>query len=127
MVRGDKEISISRGLGRVLLMDDEEVLRSYGGSLLNHLGYSAETVSDGEEAVMLFIERRNSGQPFDFVILDINIPNGIGGESTIKRLLDIDPDIKAVVSSGDTESDLIKDYRKYGFRAALPKPFSASE
>jgi CheY-like chemotaxis protein len=127
MVGGDIENNVSKGLGSVLLMDDEETIRSYGTSLLNHLGYSVETVSDGEEAISLFTERKNVGQPFDVVVLDINIPKGSGGEYTIKRLLDVDPDIKAVVSSGDMESHLMRDYKKYGFSAALPKPYSTGK
>ena len=108
-------------------MDDEEMVRSYGSALLNYLGYSTETVSNGEQAISLFSAKKSSGQPFDVVILDINIPNGMGGDEAIKKLLHIDPDIKAVVSSGDVNSHLMTDFREYGFRAALPKPYSTSE
>jgi CheY-like chemotaxis protein len=127
MTRVNKENDVSDGPGSVLLMDDEEIIRSYGLALLNYLGYSVETASNGEQAISLFTARKNSRQPFDVVILDINIPDGMGGSETIKKLLHIDPDIKAVVSSGDVGSDLMTDFRKYGFTAALPKPYSTGE
>ncbi len=122
-----EERNSTRELGKILFMDDEEIIRSFGRDILGYLGYFVETASDGEEAVSLFTEKKKIGQPFDAVILDIHIPGGVGGESTIKRLLDIDPDIKAVVSSGDRQSDLMTNFRKYGFRAALPKPYSTGE
>jgi len=124
----DNEASkFSGARGRILLMDDEEIIRSYASTLLIYLGYSVETVSDGEEAVSLYTERKKIGQPFDIVILDLYILNGVGGEPTIKKLLDIDPGINAVVSSGNSESTVMKDFRKYGFRATLPKPYSAGQ
>jgi len=124
----DNEASkFSGARGRILLMDDEEIIRSYASTLLIYLGYSVETVSDGEEAVSLYTERKKIGQPFDIVILDLYILNGVGGEPTIRKLRDIDPGINAVVSSGNPESTVMKDFRKYGFRATLPKPYSAGQ
>jgi DNA-binding NarL/FixJ family response regulator len=68
-----------------------------------------------------------SGNPFDIVILDLTIRGGMGGAETIERLLAVDPDIKAIVSSGYSDDAIVSDYNNYGFRACLTKPYKLQE
>ncbi len=108
-------------------MDDEEPIRSYCGLMLSHLGHKSHAVCHGEEALSAYQEGLQVGEPFDLVILDIKVPHGMGGEETIKQLIQIDPDVKAVISSGYRESPLMVNYKEYGFKAALSKPYDMQE
>jgi len=113
--------------GRVLLMDDEENIRNMMEKMLFYLGYEVELAEGGDKAIALYKKAIKSGQPFDFVILDIVIPNGMGGKETIQTLLKIDPEIKAIVSSGYSDDPIMSDYRRYGFRGMLAKPFQIGD
>ena len=115
------------GKGRILVMDDEEMLREMLGNLLSADGYEVELTSDGAEAVKRYAEARESGQPFGAVILDMTIPGGMGGKETIKKLLEIDPNIIAIVSSGYSRDLVMAKYKQYGFSAVATKPYSAGE
>ncbi len=108
---------------RVLVMDDEESLRSLSQKMLERLGYKVDTVKDGVEAIETYKKNMVSGEPFDAVILDLTIKVGMGGEQTIKELLKIDPDVKAIVSSGYFNDPVMSDFEKYGFMGALAKPY----
>ena len=108
---------------RVLVMDDEEMLRKLARQMLERMGYAVETVKDGVEAIALYKSQKDSGEPFDAVILDLTIKGGMGGEQTIRELLEINPDVKAIVSSGYFDDPVMSDFKKYGFMGALPKPY----
>ncbi len=112
---------------RVLLMDDEEMLRKLVQQMLNRLGYDAQTVGDGAEAVRLYKAQKTAGTPFDAVILDLTIKDGMGGVETLKKLMAIDPNVKAVVSSGYFNDPVMSDFRAYGFCGAMPKPYQIAE
>jgi len=112
---------------RVLLMDDEENIKNMMEKMLFYLGYEVVLAEDGEKAIALYNRAIKSGQPFDFVILDIVIPNGMGGKETIQNLLKINPEIKAIVSSGYSDDPIMSDYRRYGFCGMLAKPFQIGE
>ena len=109
--------------GRILLMDDEDIVRNISGVMIRSLGHDVELAVDGEEAIAKYRESIKTGRPFDIVIVDLTIRGGMGGEEAIKELLQIDPDIKAVVSSGYTGSSALSEYRKIGFQACLTKPY----
>lgn len=109
---------------RILVMEDEEVLREFTSRLLSKLGYDVEVVTEGEEAIELFKKAKESGQPFDAVIMDLTIQGGLGGKETISKLREIDPEIKAILSSGYSNDPLIVDYRKFGFKAIVIKPYT---
>jgi two-component system, cell cycle sensor histidine kinase and response regulator CckA len=113
--------------GRILVMDDEAIMRDLFRDMLRLLGYEAEVVNDGQEAVELFEKAKRQGRPFVKAILDLTVPCGMGGEETIKELLKIDPTVKAIVSSGYPNDPVIKNYEQYGFRAALSKPYLMRE
>jgi PAS domain S-box-containing protein len=114
-----------KGRGRILVMDDESSLRKMMGKMLSMLGYESESARNGDEAVRMFREARESGNPFDAVILDLTIPGGMGGKEAVRRMLQMDPGIKAIVSSGYSGDPVLADYSEYGFKGIAPKPFNA--
>ena len=122
---GKKELIF--GKGKILIMDDEEDVIYVLSHMLIKLGYDVESTKDGVEAIELFKKARESGQPFDTVILDLIIPGGMGGEKTIKKLLEINPDVKAIVSSGYSSDTVLSNYEKSGFISYLPKPYQTHE
>jgi CheY-like chemotaxis protein len=108
---------------RVLVMDDEEQIREILQDMLDELGYQSECTDNGAEAVELYRKRKEEGRPFSAVILDLTIPGGVGGKEAVKSLIDFDPDVNAVVSSGYSTDPIMASYRDYGFRAVLGKPY----
>ncbi len=116
-----------RGRGKILVMDDEEMIRAVAGQMLTRIGYAVEFASNGDEALEYFEEARLSGSPFSAVLLDLTIPGGMGGIKTIERLREIDPGVIAIVSSGYSDDPVLADYANYGFQGALPKPYKIFE
>jgi CheY-like chemotaxis protein len=113
--------------GRVLVMDDEEIVRDVVGRMLTQMGYDAEFAADGEEAIDLYKQAQSAQKSFDAVILDLTIPMGIGVRETMKRLREVDPDVRAVVSSGFSNDPIMVNCEAYGFRGALAKPYRQEE
>jgi len=113
--------------GRVLVMDDEELLRRAAARIFSSLGCEVTTAADGREAVELFRAARAAGAPFDGVILDLTVPGGMGGVETLARLREIDPGVKAIVSSGYSNDPIMADRRGHGFAAVLVKPYGTAE
>jgi len=110
--------------GRILLMDDEEMIRNVGRNMVDALGHELVLASHGDEAVDRYREAMTAGRPFDLVILDLTVKAGMGGEETLRRLLKIDPKVTAVVSSGYSDDPILSDYQAFGFSALLNKPYS---
>lgn len=108
-------------------MDDDEMVILAIGEMLRHLGYEVVFAGDGSEAIELYIKARMSEQPFDIVIMDLIIKKGMGGIEAIKKLLAIDKNCKAIVSSGYYQEPVMAEYWKYGFLGALPKPYGIKE
>jgi signal transduction histidine kinase/ActR/RegA family two-component response regulator len=113
----------SPGHRRILVMDDDAVVRTVVGLALKRLGHEVELAAEGEMAVETYRKAKDLGRPFDVVILDLLVPAGMGGKEAIQALLRIDPAVKAVVMSGYSEDPVVLEYERYGFRGALPKPF----
>ncbi|MFZ0050288.1 MAG: ATP-binding protein [Desulfobaccales bacterium] len=115
------------GQGKVLVMDDEEMVREVLGGMLSRLGYEADFASDGSQAIEKFVQAKEANQAFDTVILDLTIPGGMGGKEAIQGLLKIDPQVKAIVSSGYSDDPIMADFRKYGVSEVIAKPYRVSE
>lgn len=120
-------IALYRGSGKVLLMDDEEDIRTVSSEMLTALGYEVVCAHDGAEAADLFRQAHDSGKPFESVILDLTIPGGMGGQDVIREILEIDPSAAVIVSSGYSNDPVMSDYKKYGFHAAMSKPYRIQE
>ncbi len=112
---------------RVLVMDDEVAIRDLTSELLGTLGYEVTAVPDGAEALKTYEDAMRTGENFQAVILDATIRGGMGGVATIERLRDLDPNITAIICSGYSDEAALAEFLSYGFRAALPKPFTRHE
>ncbi len=108
---------------RILVMDDEEILRSLSSELLGTLGHQVDVARHGREALEKYQGALNAGSPFDIVILDLTIRGGMGGAETVQMLLGIDPAVKAIASSGYSDDSATANYEKQGFKAFLKKPY----
>ena len=114
---------VVRGRGRVLVMDDEEMVREVLGEMLRYLGYEVAFAQDGAEAVRMYRRSLEEGRPFDCVILDLTVPGGMGGREALRRLRRIDPKVRAIVSSGYSQDPVVAQHRRYGFQGVVVKPF----
>lgn len=122
-----KNSNVIYGTGKILLMDDEKAIREIVGQMLIFMGYEPHFAREGKEAIEVYLRAKEMGQPFDVVILDMTIKGGMSGKDTIKELLAIDPEVKAIVASGYSKNLAISKYRVYGFKGAAKKPFSIEE
>ena len=113
----------SNGGGRVLILDDNTGVRTVLGRMLQHLGLEVSYADDGIVAVELYKNGMQQGKKFHIVICDLTIPGGMGGRETLDKLLEIDPGVKAVASSGYTDAPAMLDYESLGFCGVIPKPY----
>ncbi len=112
---------------RILVMDDEEIIRNVAGELLAVLGHTVTLADGGEAAIEAYRAARAAGPPFDIVILDLTIRGGMGGAETAARLREIDPDVRVVASSGYSDDATLANHRAQGFTAFLKKPYNIRE
>lgn len=111
----------------VLLMDDEQSILEPYGKLLGMKGYIVYTAYDGEQAVALYRRLLSSQQKVDVAILDLTIPEGMGGLETIARIKEFDPDVRAIATTGHFQECLTDECKKHGFVELLPKPYLLNE
>jgi len=125
--RAETQAQVIKGNGRILLMDDEAVIRDVAKEVLEFLGYEASLAKDGESMLEIFKKANAEGKPFDVVILDLTIPGGPGGKEVVKELTKIDPAIKVIAASGYSNDPVMANYKAYGFNGILPKPFTIKD
>lgn len=113
--------------GRILVMDDEPGIRDVLRLALGHAGYTIDVARDGEEALALYQQALDSEDPYQAVILDLTIRGGMGGREAISKFIEIDPGVRAIVSSGYSRDPVLSDFAAFGFAASLVKPYTVSE
>lgn len=123
----EAEGSPIHGKGTILVMDDEELVRSVAGEMLKKLGYDVVFAVDGNEAIDLYRKAHESGNRFDAIILDLTIPGGMGGKETIGKIRELDDKVRAIVSSGYSENPLMSEYGRHGFKGVLSKPYDVRQ
>ena len=115
------------GTGRILFMDDDEKICELTGGMLQSLEYKYDVAKKGEEAVALYKRFLNIGKPYDVVIMDLTIVGGMGGEETFKKLYELDPEVRAIVSSGYDSEEMAKQFLEMGFCGYLTKPYRVTD
>jgi len=116
-----------RHKAKILVMDDDELIRDLVTELLGAMGFEVSLARDGAEAIAAYVRERQVGRPFDVVVMDVTIPGGMGGKEAIQKLTAIDPGVKAIVSSGYSNDAVMAEYEKHGFVGVLPKPYTPNE
>ena len=124
---GEKKEGMATGNERVLLMDDESIIREAAGDMLSAAGYEVEYANDGREAVSKYSGAASAGRPFEAVILDLTIVGGMSGKDAARAILDEFPEARIIVSSGYSGDPVLADFKRYGFRAALLKPYNMEQ
>jgi PAS domain S-box-containing protein len=128
VVEQPREISESIvGTGRVLVVDDEEAIRTLVEFTLTRLGYEVMQAGSALEGVNIYRQKFEAGKRFDAVILDLTLPGGMGGKEALKKLIEIDPTVNAIVSSGYATDATMSRYQDFGFRGVIAKPYEAAD
>lgn len=122
-----RDEELERGQGKILVMDDEKMVREAAATILEELGYEVQQAENGHEAVEKYGREKGIGRPFDAVIMDLTIPAGMGGKEAVKKLIEIDPDARVIVSSGYSNDDIMSDYPRFGFSAVIAKPYRIAD
>ncbi|ABL00312.1 PocR ligand-binding domain-containing protein [Pelobacter propionicus] len=123
----EEPATAAAGSGRILVMDDEPLVRMVTGEMLEHMGYDVEFAQNGEEALAMYGAARESGVPFDAVIMDLTVPGGMGGREAIQRIREINPNVRAIVSSGYSDDPVMANHLNYGFAGVVVKPYDLGE
>lgn len=119
--------NILRGQGKILVMDDDPAVREVAARLLRSIGYYVAEAGCGDSALKLYKDALETGHRFDAVILDLTVPGGIGGRECVRLLLEIDPTVRAIVSSGYSNDPIMAECGSHGFRAIVSKPYQLRE
>ena len=119
----DEEKRLFIGKGKILVMDDEVFIRDLAIQMLSKIGYEVSVANDGNQAIEMYRQAQKSGEPFDTVIMDLTVPGGMGGKEAIQQLKKLDPNVKALVSSGYSNDPIMSNFRDYGFLGVVKKPY----
>ena len=126
-VQARRAPSLRFGTGRVLFMDDDASITSLTSSMLKSLDYKFDLAKGGEETLVLYKRYLNIGRPYDAVIMDINVIGGMGAEETFAALKKLDPDVRAIISSGYDNEDMVRKFLDAGFCGHLTKPYRVAD
>lgn len=126
-VQARKAPSLRFGTGRILFMDDDEKISTLTGGMLASLDYKYDLAKNGDEAIALYTRYLNIGRPYDVVIMDLTVVAGMGGEDCFKQLRGLDPDVRAIISSGYDHDDIARRYLDMGFCGYLAKPYRVAD
>lgn len=118
---------IKHGKGKILVMDDEEIIRDIAYEILNSLGYDVVAVEDGSKAIDCYKKAKESNEPYDAIIMDLTVPGGMGGNEAIKMILEFDPKAVAIVSSGYSSDPILANFSDFGFKGVIPKPYKITD
>jgi PAS domain S-box-containing protein len=118
---------IKLGKGKILIMDDEPLIRNVATEIMSALGYEVGIAKDGKEAIEAYKKAQTEGKPFDLVIMDLTVPGGMGGKEAVAKLREFAPSAKVIVSSGYSVDPIMSEYKKYGFSGVINKPYNANQ
>ena len=125
--KADLKINGTKHGGKILILEDEPLVFTILSKILKKLGFSVDITENGNETVKKYKEEFDCGNPYSLIIMDLTIIGGMGGEETIREIQKIDPNAKAIVSSGYSNEDILANFEEYGFCDILVKPYSFSE
>ena len=111
----------------ILFMDDEKILQELVSAMLEHLGYRVVCADHGDEAIACYAQAKAQGRPVAAVMVDLTGPGGMGGFEAVQKLREIDPQVKAIVSSGYSNDPILADYKQHGFTGVIAKPYQMAE
>ena len=124
----DDEIgSIAQRPCKIMIMDDDEMVRNMAKAMLTRLGCEVELAADGKEAIAIYKKELATNTQAEVIVMDLTIPGGMGGEDAVKKILTINPDAKILVSSGYSNDPIMANYKDYGFCGSLVKPYKKKE
>ncbi len=126
-VKPEPEVAVTGVKLKILLMDDEESILNAIGEILEGYGYQVVLTKDGTEMIEQYQHARKLREPFNVVIMDLTIPGGMGGQEAIAHLRKIDPNVRAIISSGYANDLIVSNFKKYGFSGVVTKPYNFDE
>jgi len=126
-VKKAEEADVQTRKSRILVMDDEEMVRNILTAMLHTIGHEVLFAKDGIEAVQVYREAMENDAPIDLIIMDLTIQGGMGGKEAVQKILAINPEAKVVVSSGYSNDPVMANFKDYGFCSAIAKPYQLSE